>query len=155
MRPLLLTLPLLWGCDLNDTGDDTEELIDVGQACLTAGGSHGPWSEGAGETQLLDEAAAVVTVVLTDCESGSIRFEDLSCTAEADGATLTVTSSALRTTLGGDVTRDCNHISVECQTPALGEGSWTLAYGDGSVAFEIPYSGAAPCASGADYPSVF
>lgn len=146
----LLLLPLLLGCD------NTEELIDVGSACITAEGDYDAWDDdGDGNTtQLLADAAAVVTVVLAECESGSFEFEDVVCAVESDGSTLTVTSSATRIPpKGGDQTDDCNIISVECDTPALAAGDWSLSYGGGSDAFEVPHDGAAPCTEGADYPA--
>ncbi len=151
MRSLsLLLLPLMLGCDSAD------ELIDVGSACITAEGDYDAWDdyEDGNTTQLLADAAAIVTVVLAECESGSFEFEDVSCTVTEEGGTLTVTSSAIRIPpKGGDQTDDCNVISVECDTPALAAGDWSLSYGGGSAAFTVPHDGEAPCAEGADYPS--
>ena len=152
-----LVLPLAWGCDIDKDsgfGSDAEALVDVGKACVSSDGSYNPWDSGTDSTTLAADAAAVVTVVLTDCESGSVSFTDFTCEVASDGSTLSVTSSATRTFPGGDMTADCNVVSTTCATPALTEGSWTVLYG-GSTAFEVPHSGAPPCAEGAAYPPVY
>ncbi len=135
MRILIPCLIVLAGCL------EVEEHIDQGKACV-------------GSVEVLDTAGdvvsiaagetATVTVVLDECASGSIQWEEQSCTVEASGSRLEVSSYAKSKTPKTQ-TDDCNWITVTCETPPLGEGTWTLAYGANTESFDVPYDGPSVC----------
>lgn len=135
MRILIPCLVVLAGCV------DVEEHVDEGRACV---GPAMAWDTAGDVVSIAAGETATITVVLDECASGSIDWEQQSCTVEASGSRLEVSSYA-RSKTPSEQTDDCNWITVTCETPPLGEGTWTLAYGGESESFEVPYDGPSVC----------
>lgn len=135
-RPALALILLLAACSQRG------RYVDAGEACLGE-----PQFRDTGTTLAIVSGDSVpVTVVLSTCSSGSTQWLDQTCTASVDGHRVVVaTTGVTRTPL--NVTADCRWISQECGTVELTDGDWTLVYGDGGVAFSVPYEGEPICAA--------
>lgn len=120
-----------------------ERLEDAGMVCL---GQPEAWDTGV-ELSVEAGVATPVTVVFSTCASGSTVWKEQSCSAEASGGQVTVTSSA-RTRTPRSMTDDCNWVDLGCGTVTLDEGEHVLVYGEGELAFEVPYVGPTICVAG-------
>ena len=86
-----------------------------------------------GETQTISlELDAKGTTVTGNIEGLAIREGRL------DGSTLTVEAAATIRSTNGYCTADCVRVIAECHTPPLPPGSYTLVYGEESVALTVP-----------------
>jgi hypothetical protein len=134
---LLVLTPLL-GCD--------DRLIqsDPGYACLVADEADLQAFEATSTTSLEADADATVVVVVSECSSGSVTWDN-SCTATVDGTTILVTAVAESRTPRTQ-TNDCQFITVACPVGPLPAGSYEIAYGGATVPVDVPSSGEPACA---------
>lgn len=140
MRTLML-LTVLLAC--------SEDLSGAGYACLAAPDADlgFVWYDTTtepGAVRGVEAGPSKVVVVIDECHSSSVKNEFADCTAEWDGASISVVSEAGWTPPRGGQNDDCNILAAECPGPELTEGAWTLTYSGRSVDFEVP-SGAHPC----------
>ncbi len=107
----------------NEVTYENAEHHDVGTACVAG---------------LVDQANEV-TVDFSVCQSSSCDEQvAASCTATLDGTTLTVEAHAtIRSAKGQACTSDCRSTNVQCTTPALSAGTYTLVYGAGRAQLVI------------------
>ncbi len=86
-----------------------------------------------------------VTVVFSECASGSVQWTDQACSVEVSGGEVVVTSS-VRRSAPRTQTSDCNWVTWDCGTVELGGGDHTLVYGTGEESFTVPHDGPPVCA---------
>jgi len=113
---------------------------DLGVACLDGYEVLGSDVDG--------NAASVeveLVVTLSDCSSGSVDWRDQQCDVEVGDGFLEVSTSGKRKSPWQGGTDDCNIIEQSCGTVQLDAGEWLFLYGDGEVAFDVPYDIDRPC----------
>ena len=139
-----VAIPCLALAGCADDGQELVELDDVGSACVS---DVEPSFGEVFDVDLQADAAAVVLVTFETCAAGCASEIETSCEATVNAGAVEVTGSAsyLIATAPADCATICAFVQATCETPALGEGSWTLSYGGESEAFDVPWVGAAPC----------
>lgn len=124
----MLTLVLLAAC-----GEDASTRIyeDEGLACVEEDTDVG--------------SGARVVVAVAGCESYCAHVKKLGCSVERDGMTLTVSSTAIVETPGGDCAGACQRVVTRCEVPGneLDPGEYVLIHGDSARTVSLP--GDDPC----------
>jgi hypothetical protein len=100
------------------------------------------------ETEYADEGLACVSgeqgqahdvvIEFGVCMGGCEELVEASCTATLEGTTLTVEATATIRSQGTYCTFECRKPIIECQTPSLAPGTYTLVYADDSVELAVP-----------------
>jgi hypothetical protein len=125
-RMALVGLVLVAACSGERGPHEDVDHVDVGRACVT------------GE----QDAAHTVAVDFGLCLSSSCDdLLDATCSTTLEGSTLTVEATATVRSKSGrfvSCTEDCGSVTAECQTPPLAAGSYTVVYGEQSVALTVP-----------------
>lgn len=139
IRLLLPALVVLAACD----SDTVTTLENPGRACLVADAADVGMFEQPGNTTLAADAEAVVVVVVSDCSSGSVQWENV-CSAMVNGADIEVAATAISTAPSAQ-TADCQVVTVACPVAALGAGTYSLNYAGVEAPITIPYTGEPIC----------
>ena len=143
MKARIITLAALLTTAVGCASTYREE--DPGRACLVGDAADvARVTDGAASTSLEADEAATVVVVVEECVSGSVRWLEKTCTAELSGTTLEIAAFAKSRT-PTSVTLDCQFVTVECATPPLPAGEYTLTYGDASETIQVPFDGPMAC----------
>ena len=123
-----------------------EEVVleDAGEACLSATPG---WPDGFQSFEA--GAPAYVTVRLNECLSSSCT-SDMSarCDVEVTGDRIVISAQGSYTDESGasrTCTDDCMVFDTACETPALAEGTYTVAYGEAEITLGIPSLTGASC----------
>lgn len=142
-RPLpWLLLPALVGCGvLPFSPGKRVDHVDLGTACL---GEPDPWDTATTLTIDADDTVPV-TVVFSQCSSGSVEWIDPTCSVDSDGGRIVVTTE-VTTRTPNLTTSDCQWIEHDCGTVTLSASDFTLVYGNGKQTFTVPYDGPSLCA---------
>jgi hypothetical protein len=117
-----------------------EKHDDLGQACL---GEVEAWDTGSVAIEAGEPTP--VTVVFSECSSGSVDWSEQGCTVEVQDGDVLVTTFVRSATPRRAQTDSCNWVSWDCGTVELDEGEHTLTYGAGQTTLDVPYAGAAVC----------
>jgi hypothetical protein len=139
MVRVLMAGVLLGGCVRSS------KYEDIGKACL--GEPTPTWSGDTADRLILSDGDTVaVTVVLSECGSGSVDWVNQVCDVAVNGTRIEVTTSG-KTKSPPAQTADCRFTTQDCGTVTVTDGDWTLVYGAGEQSFEVPYDGPSICAA--------
>ena len=145
----MILLSVLLACGgASDSGEvvDTKSFSNSGTACIAAAGQNISgiyWGTPVGDVPV--DTPTEVFVMFDTCVSGSTTNWQGSCEVALDGTTLRVTASGSYDITSGDQVSDCNVFGTTCPAPALSSGSYTLEYGQGSEALDVPHAGDPVC----------
>jgi len=125
-------------------GPGNREVVqDEGEACLVDIDT-APYGTG---VTLQADAPATVRVAFDNCAPCGDDLQS-SCSVTLSGSTLTVEAESSWVPVEGDCPADCRLWVAECDTEPLPPGSYTLVYGPGQQAFDVPSTGQLVCAEG-------
>lgn len=139
--PLLLLL-VACGGSTDSASPEIVDHTDLGQACL---GVPEPFGSGQATVQVDADGTAPITVIFSECSSGSVDWIDPTCTASVEGDQLVVTTTVTTSTPNLQQS-DCGWIAHDCGTVTLPAGDFTLVYGAGEQTFTVPYDDTVLCA---------
>jgi len=140
---LLRVVGLASACEGDGTTPAGVETVDdQGEACLVDIDT-APYGTG---VTLQADTPVTVRVAFDACAPCGENLQS-SCSIARSGSTLTVTATSSWEPVD-DCTHECRAWFAECESEALEAGSYTLAYGPGAEAFEVPTTGAFVCAEG-------
>ncbi len=102
---------------------------DVGDACLSRDNGGGVLADQPGEIR-----------VEFDCVGCGVATLTSSCTATLVGTELQITAQALVEVSGTppSTTCTCGYVETTCAAPALPAGAYTIVYGEGQGAVDVP-----------------
>lgn len=134
---------------------EARDLTDAGEACLVESAATTAFEPPASVD--LSAGGATVLVTFGSCAPACVRNLVTDCTATATagagGTTIAVTATTTweEPAEGQEVecATICGEWAARCAV-ALEEGDYTLTYGNRDASFQVPYTGAPPCADAGD-----
>jgi hypothetical protein len=110
-------------------------LVALGPLCACAGEEVTDYSN---DGQVCFEGAGRIRVIVATCESSCAKVLESSCSAEVEGTTVRVKSSArVEQESSDECSGSCMRVEVVCDVDELESGLYTVEHGQARYALEL------------------